>query len=414
MKSLRVAAVFFAMTGPFQFAAAQTNAAAQLERVVIVERHGVRPPTKAPEELAKFAEQAWPQWSVKPGELTAHGAQAIALMGGALQRYYEKKGLVGAAPCPAGVFVWSDSADQRTRASGDAVLHGMGCTTPSAHRDAGQEDTLFDPIAAGVCSAAGAEAIAATEKRLSTVLSANRARYDQARKTMQAILTPGGCGKDGQRLCLIGDGTDTVVVKNGEARLEGPLSNASGLTENLLLEYSEGMPLSEVGWGRAAGKLDSVLTLHNLYADVIRRNPVFAARRGSLLAQQVLDLLNGKQSSFQGAAPVPSDAKLVVFLGHDTNLSNMSGFVDTAWSLPGQPDHTAPGAAIAFELWRKADGAKVVTVRVFYQTLEETRALTPIQTPHSVTLPVCAGGQCSLDALTAKFAKTIASDCLKH
>lgn len=414
MKSLRVAISLLAITMPVACASAQTNAPAKLERVVIVERHGVRPPTKAPEELAKFAEQPWPQWSVKPGELTEHGAKAIALMGGALKRFYEKAGLIAANGCPAGVFVWSDSGDQRTRASGDAVLQGMGCTTPSAHLEAGQDDALFAGFAAGTCPADGDKAKVATEEKLSAVLTANRAGYDAARKAMQDILTPKGCGRPDQRQCWIGEGTDTVVLKNGEARLEGPLSNASGLTENLLLEYAEGKPLSEVGWGRAAGKFDTVLTLHNLYADVMRRNPVFASRRGSPLAQQVVDLLHGRKSSFKGAAPVPDDTKLIVFLGHDTNLSNMSGFVDTAWSLPSQPDHTAPNTAIAFELWRKADGSSFVTVRVFYQTLEELRALTAIKTPHSVVLPVCASGQCSLEALSAKIGKTIASDCLKQ
>lgn len=414
MKLFRAATALFALTLTAQYAAAQTTGSARLERVVIVERHGVRPPTKAPEDLAKFAEQAWPQWSVKPGELTAHGAKAMALMGGALLRGYAETGLVAASPCPAGVFVWSDSGDQRTRASGDAVLQGMGCTGPSSHLAADEKDALFAGFDSGMCPSDAAKDKIAVEAKLSTVLAANRAAYEAARKTMQDILTPNGCGKEGQRACFISEGVDSVVIKNGESRLEGPLANASGLTENLLLEYAEGKPMSEVGWGRAAGKLDSVLTLHNLYADVARRDPVFASRRGSLLAQQIVDLLNNRKSTFQGAAPVPQDAKLIVFLGHDTNLSNMSGFIDTAWSLPGQPDNTAPGTAIAFELWRKADGTKFVTARVIYQTLEELRALTPVSAPHSLALSVCADGRCSLEAISAKISKTVARNCLKQ
>ena len=413
MKLLRVTAILFSAALLSSSAIGQTKGTSdKLERVVIVERHGVRPPTKAPEELAKFAEQPWPQWSVPPGELTAHGAKAIALMGGALKAVYAKEGLVDGTKCPANVFVWADSGDQRTRASGDALLQGMGCAAASSHLEAGQHDAVFAGAKTDLCPADADQTKRAVEAKLSAVLTADRARYDSARQTMQDILTPHGCGKEGQAQCAIAEGSDSVVVKNGDARLEGPLANASGLTENLLLEYAEGKPLSEVGWGRAAGKLDSVLTLHNLYADVARRTPVFAARRGAVLAQQVVDLLNGRASSIAGAAPVPANAKLVVFLGHDTNLSAISGILDADWRLPGQPDHTAPGTALAFELWRRADGTKFVTVRVFYQKLEELRALTPLKTLSSVVLPVCAG--CSLEALSAKISQAIASDCGKQ
>jgi len=409
MNALRVALIGLAALVVASGAAAQ----AKLERVIIVQRHGVRPPTKAAADLAKFSEQAWPEWPVAPGELTKHGANAIAIMGAAIKRTYVRQGLIAGSGCPAGVFVWSDSADQRTQASGDALMQGFGCTTPSQHLAAGATDPVFDPIEAGLCPIDPSKAKAAIESRLPGLLERNRRDYDKARQTMQAILTPSGCGKTGQRECLIGDGDDMAVAKDGDVRLSGPLANASGLTENLLLEYSEGMALADVGWGRAGTKLDEVLTLHNLYADVMRRAPYFAARRGSLLAQQVADLMAGHTSRFQGAAVVPGDRKLVVFLGHDTNLSNFSGLLDAAWSLPGQPDHTAPDTAIAFERWRNKNGTAVVKVRVFYQTLEDLRGLAAIVEPRSVDLTVCAHGRCTLAAFTAKLAKAVAPECLK-
>ncbi|GAA0548797.1 histidine-type phosphatase [Rhizomicrobium palustre] len=380
--------------------------------MVIVERHGVRPPTKAPEAIAKFAEQPWPQWSVKPGELTAHGAEAIALMGAALKRVYMEKGLLAATPCPKNVFVWSDSADQRTRASGDAVLKGFGCEAQSHHLEPGIDDPLFDPIAAGICPVDPEKGKAALQARLPIILDKPgvRASYLKARATMQAILTPNGCGKEGQRACLISEGEDKVVIRKGEVRLDGPLDNASGLTENLLLEYSEGKPLSVVGWGRAGDKLSEVLTLHNLYADIFRSAPYMASRRGSLLAQQVVDILEGQPSHFKGAAPVPMDAKLVLFLGHDTNLSNMAGFLNATWSLAGQPDDTAPNTAIAFERWRRADGSAVVRVNVFFQSLDETRKLTPIKTPR--VLELCGREGCPLTEITQKISANVSQDCL--
>jgi Histidine acid phosphatase. len=256
------------------------------------------------------------------------------------------------------------------------------------------------------------KAKAAIEARLPQVIEANRLAYEKARAAMQAILTPQGCGKEGQRACFIGEGTDIVVTKDGESRLEGPLANASGLTENLLLEYSEGKPLSEVGWGRAGDKLDEVLLLHNLYADIMRRTPYLASRRGSLLAEQVVDLLTDTPSRFKGAAPIPASAKMVAFLGHDTNLSNMSGFIDTKWTLPGQPDNTPPGAMLAFERWKQPDGGHFVRVRLYYQSLRETRAARA--TPRFIDVKPCSGSDCTLAALSSTIRKTIAPDCLNE
>lgn len=411
MKILRTALTVLVL-----LTATQTSAAeATLERVVIVERHGVRPPTKAAADLAKYAQNPWPEWPVPPGELTAHGADAMTLMGGAFLRTYIKSGLFADGGCPAGVFVWSDSGDQRTRASGDAILKGFGCTAPSQHLSAGSEDPMFDAVAAKVCTPDAAQAKAAAEKRLASSMAGQRNAYDKGRKVLQSVLTPNGCGKPGQRECLIGDGENSITVKNGDVRMEGPLAVASSLSENLLLEYSEGMPRQDVGWGNGAGALSGVLPLHNLYADVMRRNPALASYRSALLAQQIVDLLNHRPSPFQGAAPVPADAKLVVFLGHDGNLSNLSGLIGTPWSLPGQPDATAPGTALAFELWRAADGTKVVKLRVLYQTLEDTRGLAKLVTPRSrpLALSGCPKGICSLAELTKRLEENIAPACLK-
>ena len=45
-----------------------------VDHVVLVMRHGVRPPTKDPAMPAGTAIGEWPKWSVNPGWLTPHGA----------------------------------------------------------------------------------------------------------------------------------------------------------------------------------------------------------------------------------------------------------------------------------------------------------------------------------------------------
>ena len=155
-------------------------------------------------------------------------------------------------------------------------------------------------------------------------------------------------------------------MKNG--KIEGGLSTTSTLTEDLYLEYAQGM--AAPGWGRAmsAERIGAIMPLHNLYTDLGRRTPYLAERGASLLAHQIAAALAGEPAAFQGAAPVPADAKFVALVGHDTNLSNLSSALGLNWTLKDQPDATAPATVLAFERWR--DGkSRFVRVVLFYQTL---------------------------------------------
>lgn len=394
--------------------AVTADATPVLEKVILVERHGVRPPTKSAAVLAQYSQHPWPEWPVEPGILTPHGAKALVVMGKALKQHYTDAGLFGAEACPKGVFVWADSADERTQSSGDAILKGMGCTRPSEHLLSLATDPLFDPADYGLCRPDAKTGLAAAQKRLEEVLAANRETYEKGRKALQNVLTPDGCGAKGQRDCEVGEGDNEISIDLGEVSFDGPLGTGSSLSENLLLEYAGGLPLADVGWGKGAAAMNDVLALHNLYADVMRRTPELAGTRASLMAQQIDDFLSGRKSKFKGAAPIPAGAKFVLLQGHDGNLSAMSGILETPWRLPEEPDATAPDTALAFELWR--DGKqRFVRIALYYQSLEELRALTPIKTPRTVplALPGCTDGKCPLPVVSAQLQKHLNKGCLK-
>ena len=355
----------------------------RLERVVMVERHGVRSPTKAPEALAPYAAAPWPVWPVTPGELTPHGRQGVVEMGRYLRTLYAKDGLWTAAGCPAKplAYVWADGQDQRTRESGQALLDGLfpGCGLTDGHGPAGEPDPIFDAASAGFCKV---DKDAARRAILAHVpggdLDHPGPGYEAALQALKTVLAP----QSGPRGLPAGPNR---LSETGEVKIDGPLGVGATMAENLYLEYAQGFPLTSVGWGRIAGEADvaAFMPVHNIDSDLTRKPPEAAGPRAALLMRTVLDALEGATTpSFSGEPVAPASARFVVIAGHDTNIANLAGLLGLNWSLPGQPDYTPPGGALVFELWRDPAGERWVRVRFIYQTLDQLRRLTPLDNAH--------------------------------
>ena len=82
-----------------------------------------------------------------------------------------------------------------------------------------------------------------------------------------------------------------VALKGKSVELTGPFATGSTFSENLLLEYTNGMQGASLGWGRLTReKLERVLEIHAVYADLMRRTPYLARARGSNLLAHVAAL----------------------------------------------------------------------------------------------------------------------------
>ena len=397
-----------------------------LERIVVVARHGVRSPTKPADWLSRYSAQAWPDWPVPPGELTPHGAKDVRLMGAWLRADYARRGLWPAAGCPGAndAYAWADGADQRTRASGDALLDGAfpGCGLTARHGPVGAVDPVFDAVATGVCPMDAEAARSAVLARVKGDLDHPAPGYETGKSTFWQMLDPAGaaksCTPEAGGACFLG-GHNILTAKKGDLKLEGPLGTASTLTESLYLEYAQGMPREQVGWGRAGtpDQLASVMGLHTIETDLMRRTPYLAGHNAARLAQAVIDAVDGRRGlPAQGTA----GTKLVVIAGHDTNLSNLAGVLGVDWTLKDQPDNTPPDAALVFEVWRApANGARFVRVRFIYQTLDQLRDEASLDAGHppgqqSLRLPNCEGGPgatCPTSDFAARVRATIPAEC---
>ncbi len=112
--------------------ALQSAAAAdwQLEKVVELSRHGIRPPTAGNREAIEAATgRPWTEWTTHDGELTGHGYAAVVNKGRAEGQHYRQLGLLQAG-CPTAESIYVRASPlQRTRATAQALVDGAfpGC-----------------------------------------------------------------------------------------------------------------------------------------------------------------------------------------------------------------------------------------------------------------------------------------------
>jgi 4-phytase / acid phosphatase len=188
-----------------------------------------------------------------------------------------------------------------------------------------------------------------------------------------------------------------------------PLSVASTMTENFLLEYTEGIEMKNVGWGRVdLETLRGLLQLHVANEDITGRTSYIARAQSSNLLSHVLASM--QQAVLHHPVPdalgKPGDSALIL-VGHDTNLANIAGALGISWLIDGRRDDTPPGSALVFELWQHnaaqaASRGYEVHVRYTTQTLDQMRNSTPLTSsnpPESVPvyLPGCNGSDLSCD-----------------
>ena len=364
------------------FVAAAAAAPAQLRYVVIISRHGVRSPTWTSERLNPYAVEPWPEWGVPPGNLTPHGRVLMQIMGAYYREWLSNEHLLSPQGCgDVGRIYLHADADQRTLETGRALAETLlpGCAAAVHSVPEGSRDPLFDPIAAGIAKPDWEIAAKAVQERLGEnarhFLDLHRAAFE----ALQYVLA--GAGGAPKKLIDLPEEISVTATGKG-LQINEQLSLASTLSENLLLEYTEGIQGKDLGWGRLdADNLFHILELHAVSSDLTRRTLYLARAKGSNLLDHIL--LSMEQAATGKAMPGalgPPGAAVLILVGHDTNLSHLSGMLGLSWHLPGyQPEDTPPGGALVFSLWQQPKtGQYFVRTQYLAQTLQQMRSATAL------------------------------------
>lgn len=364
---------------------------------MVVFRHGVRAPLQGEAAAAHYADEAWPQWSTPASLVTPHGRKAVQLSGEFLRQWLVQQALLprNGCPAPGSLTVWANT-DQRTIDSGALLADALapGCNVQAGHRAVGSNDPLFRPIEAGAVPFDANAAVAAIQRETggpAALLQGHAAELQALQQILGCTKTPCDFARMPSTLKPSADGRGLA--------LGGPIDLTSGTGEVLLLQYAEGMPLSQVGWGRATPeRLAQVSRLHALLFDIYARPHYMASRSGAPLAREVLQRF--------GDAGAP---KVSVFVGSDTHIAALSSLLGVHFHLPGYgADDPPPGGALVLGLWRTPDGQRSVRAQYLAQSLDQLRTLAPLDLDHpplqqTLALGICAGEQrmaCPLPAFT--------------
>lgn len=381
---------------------------------VIVTRHGVRPPLEKGAAWP-YSKKTWPtlnDWGAQcAGDLTQAGAKLVTLMGGYYSDYYIEQGLLPKG-CPSQqIFIWADT-DERTWETGKALAQGLSQKFPGCSVKVGAvveppnetcgaknpPDYFFHPMAKFRADATEIDKVITSLKNR---LPGLREKYKPQLMSLQSALDC--CRSEACESCtLLTLPDDFKIQDNNTFKWTGPFPAGSTGTENFLLEYANGMPCNLVGWEQvrfrytandcgpaAAAMFREMHRIHTLYFALVNQNHYLATIQGSNLAHQVLLRLQ------EGAAG-KSSTPLVIYAGHDTNISNIAGMLGIHWFLSDLPeDDTPPAGALVFELWEgKTRGDCFVKLRYVHARMEQLRGQTVLSLANppewsGITIPGC-------------------------
>lgn len=372
-----------------------------VERVVMVMRHGVRPSTKFPATPVGTTRQPWPAWSTAAGDLTPHGAAAIRLLGAYDRALMIRQGLLPAKGCAGAgtISAWASGASRAIK-TGRAFLETLqpGCQVALDHPAGEEEDETFHPTDAGLAIDGDKALAAALRLAPAGGINAEVTRNADAFRVLERVTgccLGKACDTSGDATaCTAAERRSRLVAEAGDKPdMKGALSFASTAGQTILLQYLEGMPMAQVGWGRASlADIRTMLRFHPVKFRYETRPPYVAQRLAAPLARRILDAVQGKSGT------------ITLLFGHDTNLAALGGFYDLHWTMSDFPaDDIAPGGAIGFEVVRARDKQRYVRAFSQAQSMAQVRALAPLTGSakpdrQSIPIPGCGPARCSLQA----------------
>lgn len=380
-----------------RFAAAQPVDDTQLKQVIIFGRHGVRTPVLPDSTLNQFSALPFPAFNVAgvanpgPSVLTTNGRANETVLGGYFRLWLTQEGLLtGNDPADAAfVYVranWPPLISDTAKAFAAGML--PAAPLPVNSYTAPASDPLFDPVGAGVAMFDGQKAAAAVNGRLGGSAPSLASAYAAELALTRAVLLnyPAGQTPAPAAPAHVLDVTALpIAITAGTSATPvnlGGLADVIYAIDPFVMEYADGLPASQVGWGQlTAGGVSQTFRLYNLALDLEYKTPymarVLSSNMASHVARSLVQAATG--NAMTGTLGSPS-SRVIVVTASNTNMAGFAGLLHLDWLQPGyQSDVLAPGGALTFELRQsQSTGEYVVRTSYVAQSMDQLRNMTPL------------------------------------
>lgn len=350
----------------------------QLDKVVMLMRHGICAPKHALIHNAGIDASAW---GVPPGHLTEHGRAAIGQLAAYQREDLIERGVLEnrSSPRPGDLFVYAD-AQHRTVETAKSWLRAMYPEGEAPCNQAARApNLLFSPIQSGLSPLDPEKASREVLDAIGGSLDVAQARYAPEFEKLDDLLHEAHREAPENAGPLLAEMPWGIEPQAGGVVLTGPAFPGAVICETFSMQYAEGPPIEKVAFGRAPDSptLHSLLTLRSVLQNVSSRQPHFAKRGGSQLMNQILLAL---EDQGQGSVGGPPAAKVLLYVGHGTNITHLASLLNFDWQLADyRRNDMPPGGTLAFERLRHAEtNEQFVRVSYIAQSLDQIRDLEPL------------------------------------
>ena len=347
----------------------------QLDKVVILSRHGIRTPL---ENTIAFLEKSspfkWPSWDHAYGYLTTRGGVLETFFGHYLSQWLEQQN-IKLTPENPDIYVYANSL-QRTVATAQFLVAGAyaGYDIPIEHKYTIEKmDPIFDPSVQNDSSEI-------KQKVLKEIEEADKKgsifkNLAPAYKMVSDILDYPHSQLYSELKCDFADiPYELHFVKNEEPELRGPLAIGICVIDAFLLQYYSAFPKEQIAWGRITSQeqWQQLMQIRNHYIDLVFHSRTIARHNSKLLINKIDDLLHNKTH------------KVNLLVGHDSTIAALLGALDFAeYQLPNQCENTPIGGMVILQRYRnKASGEYLFKAEYVYQSFEQLYTAQPLDINH--------------------------------
>jgi 4-phytase / acid phosphatase len=398
-----------------------------LKQVIIFGRHGVRSAALPASTLAAFTSRPYPDFGVPTGYLTVNGAKNEVLLGSYFRAYLTAEGLLtGEHTADAQKSYFRANSIQRSNISAASLATGIfpSASVPVHSYALGQPDPVFDPIAGKIVT----PDLARAAKEVSGIFNGSSipATYSSEFSIVRSAIynypfytapaPPAPPGVADPTTIPIPLTANTANIQTANVINAGGLGNTLYAADPFVMEYADGMSLSNVAWGQLSlNQLSQQTRIITLDFAIEMTPPYLNQVQSSNAAAHILRSMEQAATgkSVPGAFSAPG-TNLLVINSSDAYVVGVAGLLRMHWMLPGyQQDYNPPGGSLVFELRQvRATGEYVVRVYFTAQTFDQLRFMTPLTASQPLAtmqllIPNGSKSSTDLDVPFTKFKKLL-------